>query len=43
METKKTSKSETLKTSRNYTAYSSKGSSCRRVSKSIFGASRRYC
>jgi len=43
METKKSSKSATLETNRNYTTYSSKGPSCRQVSKSFFGTSRRYC
>jgi len=43
METKKTSKNAIWKTNRNYTTYSSNGTSCRLASKSIFGGNRRYC
>jgi len=43
METKKTSKSTTLNTNRNFTMYSATRTLCRHSSKSIFGANRRYC
>ncbi len=42
MDTKKTTKNLIWNTNRNY-SYSLNRTSCRRTSKSVFGAHRRYC